>query len=50
LVAEPAGYALNREIGLGGAVITGLGSILGTGAFVSIGLAAGKPPINLTGL
>jgi len=32
--------ALRREIGLGGAVTTGLGSILGTGAFVSIGLAA----------
>lgn len=31
---------LRRELGLGGAVATGLGSILGTGAFVSIGLAA----------
>lgn len=31
---------LRRELGLGGAVVTGLGSILGTGAFVSIGLAA----------
>lgn len=41
MVAETTGPALKREIGLGGAVITGLGSILGTGAFVSIGLAAG---------
>lgn len=30
---------LRRELGLGGAVITGLGSILGTGAFVAITLA-----------
>lgn len=30
---------LERELGLGGAVITGLGSILGTGAFVAIALA-----------
>lgn len=33
--------SLRREMGLGGAIITGLGSILGTGAFVAIGLAAG---------
>src|SRR5690606_13960886 len=33
--------ALQRELGLGGAVIIGLGSIVGTGAFVAIGLAAG---------
>lgn len=32
---------LKRELGLFGAVVTGLGSILGTGAFVSIGLASG---------
>jgi len=32
--------SLRRELGLGGAVVTGLGSILGTGAFVSIGLAS----------
>lgn len=32
---------LRREIGLGGAVLLGLGSILGTGVFVSIGIAAG---------
>jgi basic amino acid/polyamine antiporter, APA family len=35
----PAG--LRREIGLGGAVLLGLGSILGTGVFVSSGIAAG---------
>jgi APA family basic amino acid/polyamine antiporter len=33
--------ALRREMGLGGAIVTGLGAILGTGAFVAIGLAAG---------
>lgn len=32
---------LQRELGLPGAIVTGLGSILGTGAFVSIGLASG---------
>ena len=32
---------LRREIGLFGATLMGLGSILGTGAFVSIGIAAG---------
>ncbi len=32
---------LKRELTLGGAVVTGLGSIVGTGAFVAIGLAAG---------
>ncbi len=33
---------LRREIGLGGAVVTGLGAVLGTGAYVSIGLATGQ--------
>ena len=33
--------ALRREMRLGGAVVTGLGSILGTGAFVAIGVASG---------
>lgn len=33
--------ALRRDIGLPGATLMGLGSILGTGAFVSIGIAAG---------
>lgn len=32
---------LRREMGLGGAMVTGLGSILGTGAFVAIGVASG---------
>jgi APA family basic amino acid/polyamine antiporter len=32
---------LRREVGLGGAVMMGLGSIVGTGVFVSIGIAAG---------
>lgn len=32
---------LRRELGLYGAIVTGLGSILGTGAFVSIGIASG---------
>lgn len=32
--------ALKRELGLFGAIVTGLGSILGTGAFVAIGLAS----------
>jgi APA family basic amino acid/polyamine antiporter len=32
---------LKRELGLGGAIVTGLGSIIGTGAFVSIGIASG---------
>ncbi len=32
---------LKRELGMGGAIVTGLGSILGTGAFVAIGVASG---------
>ena len=32
--------SLERELGLGGAIVTGLGSILGTGAFVAIALAS----------
>lgn len=32
---------LLREVGLGGAVFMGLGSIVGTGLFVSLGIAAG---------
>ena len=32
---------LTREVGLFGAVLMGLGSIVGTGVFVSIGIAAG---------
>lgn len=33
---------LRREMRLGGAIVTGLGSILGTGAFVAIGVASGQ--------
>lgn len=33
--------SLRRELGLGGAVMLGLGSIVGTGVYVSIGIAAG---------
>ena len=33
--------SLKRELGLFGAIVTGLGSILGTGAFVAIGVASG---------
>ena len=32
---------LQRELGLAGATVTGLGSILGTGVFVSLAIAAG---------
>lgn len=32
---------LRRQVGLGGAVMMGLGSILGTGVFVSVGIGAG---------
>ncbi len=38
---EAGGGALRREVGLPGAVLLGLGSMVGTGVFVSIGLAAG---------
>jgi APA family basic amino acid/polyamine antiporter len=38
---SPSVRSLTRSIGLPGATLLGLGSILGTGAFVSIGLAAG---------
>ena len=47
---------LRRELHLPGAVLLGLGSILGTGVFVSIGLAAGLagpgilPAMALAGL
>ncbi len=35
------GHSLRRELGLGGAIMMGLGSIVGTGVFVSIGIGAG---------
>jgi APA family basic amino acid/polyamine antiporter len=38
--APPPGE-LARVLGLGGAILLGLGSILGTGVFVSLGIAAG---------
>lgn len=34
-------YPLNRELGVVGATFMGLGSIVGTGVFVSIGIAVG---------
>src|SRR5688572_2344114 len=37
----PTPTQLRRELGVGGAVMMGLGSIVGTGVFVSIGIAAG---------
>jgi APA family basic amino acid/polyamine antiporter len=33
--------SLRRDIGLAGAILMGLGSMVGTGVFVSIGIAAG---------
>lgn len=39
--ANPQPPQLRREVGLLGAVALGLGSIIGTGVFVSIGIAAG---------
>lgn len=39
--SAPIHPPLRRQIGLAGAVMMGLGSILGTGVFVSIGIAAG---------
>jgi len=38
---EPASQTLRREIGILGATMMGLGAIVGTGIFVSIGQAAG---------
>ncbi|CAN5763413.1 hypothetical protein BH24DEI2_BH24DEI2_02950 [soil metagenome] len=39
--APPTAARLQRELGLFGATMLGLGSIVGTGVFVSIGVAAG---------
>ncbi len=39
-VKPDSNATLKRDVGLGGAVLLGLGSILGTGAFVTIGLGA----------
>ena len=38
---ETSPHQMRREIGLVGAILMGLGSIVGTGVFVSIGIAAG---------
>jgi basic amino acid/polyamine antiporter, APA family len=40
-MSKLSGGTLDREVTLGGAILLGLGSMLGTGVFVSIGLAAG---------
>jgi len=39
--ATPSSPQLRRQVGLIGAIALGLGSIIGTGVFVSIGIAAG---------
>lgn len=39
--SETVHERLTRDLGLGGAIVTGLGSIVGTGAFVAIGIASG---------
>jgi APA family basic amino acid/polyamine antiporter len=39
--SSPGAGSLRRDVGLGGAVMMGLGSILGTGVFVSVGIGAG---------
>ncbi|HWV56430.1 MAG TPA: amino acid permease [Longimicrobiales bacterium] len=39
-VGRPPGH-LRREVGLAGAVLLGMGSMVGTGVFVSVGIAAG---------
>lgn len=41
ITSAPGSPSLRREVGLGGAVALGLGSMIGTGVFVSIGIAAG---------
>ena len=38
---------LNRELGLGGALVTGLGSILGTGVFVSVAMGVDIASANV---
>ncbi|PSP16722.1 MAG: amino acid permease [Cyanobacteria bacterium QS_8_64_29] len=40
-MASPPSPSLRRELGTFGAIMMGLGSIVGTGVFVSIGVAAG---------
>ena len=45
--SNPTSPKLRREIGLFGAMMLGLGSIVGTGVFVSIGVAAGVAGSNV---
>lgn len=40
--SKPPRNSLRRELGILGATMMGLGSIIGTGIFVSIGVAAGN--------
>lgn len=40
-MTSPHAGQLKRELGIGGATMMGLGSMVGTGVFVSIGIAAG---------
>jgi len=40
-MSEQSSDRLKRELGVGGATLMGLGSIVGTGVFVSVGIAAG---------
>lgn len=42
LPSGPSHASLKRVVGVGGATMMGLGSIVGTGIFVSLGLAAGS--------
>lgn len=44
-----SGSRLRREVGLAGAVLVGLGSMVGTGVLVSIGIAAGVAGPSLLG-
>lgn len=46
---DPSLGALRRVIGVPGAMLLGLGSILGTGVFVSLGLAAGVAGSGILG-
>ncbi|MDH3583715.1 MAG: amino acid permease, partial [Phycisphaerae bacterium] len=40
-MSDPPPAQLKRRVGLGGAVLLGLGSMMGTGVFLALGLAAG---------
>lgn len=45
--SSPDSNEMRREIGLAGAILMGLGSIVGTGVFVSIGVASGVAGANV---